>query len=154
MAGLSSHTAHAVCSNCAYISFHACLHGLQFVPEQMQNQVAENFKKVQMHTSMSSHCSVHVQAELLQQEVINRQRLATAVQQLLLDLPKQAAAAEERMLMAEYVKGYQLVSLITCLLLLRGFVHPEPCTYNAYMYHRPAAAVCLCSGLRCWCRPS
>lgn len=51
-----------------------------------------------------------VQAELLQQEVINRQRLATAVQQLLLDLPKQAAAAEERMLMAEYVKGYQLVS--------------------------------------------
>lgn len=51
-----------------------------------------------------------MQAELMQQEVINRVRLATAVQQLLPDLPKQAAAAEERMLMAEYVKGYQLVS--------------------------------------------
>ena len=51
-----------------------------------------------------------MQAELMQQEVINRQRLAAAVQQLLPDLPRQAAAAEEHMLMAEYVKGYQLVS--------------------------------------------
>lgn len=51
-----------------------------------------------------------MQAELLQQEIINRQRMAVAVQRLLDDIPKQAAAAEERMLMAEYVKGYQLVS--------------------------------------------
>ena len=53
----------------------------------------------------------------MQQEVINRQRLACAVQQLLPDLPRQSAAAEERMLMAEYVKGYQLVSplLSVCL---------------------------------------
>ena len=59
------------------------------------------------------HGLLQVQAELLQQEIINRVRLATAVQQLLPDLPKQAAAAEERMLMAEYVKGYQLVSTPT-----------------------------------------
>ena len=59
-----------------------------------------------------------MQAELMQQEVINRQRLACAVQQLLPDLPRQSAATEERMLMAEYVKGYQLVSplLPVCLL--------------------------------------
>lgn len=50
-----------------------------------------------------------MQAELLQQEIINRQRLSVATQHLLDDLPKQASAAEERMLMAEYVKGYQLV---------------------------------------------
>lgn len=65
-----------------------------------------HFKGKQQHLSGL----LSVQAELLQQEIINRVRLATAVQQLLPDLPKQAAAAEERMLMAEYVKGYQLVS--------------------------------------------
>ncbi len=55
-----------------------------------------------------------MQAELLQQEVINRHRMSVAIQRLLDDLPHQAAAAEERMFMAEYVKGYQLVSLAAC----------------------------------------
>ena len=45
------------------------------------------------------------QAELLQQEIINRQRMSTAVQRLLEDLPRQAAAADERMFRAEYVKA-------------------------------------------------
>jgi len=57
----------------------------------------------------------HMQAELLQQEVINRHRMSVAIQRLLDDLPHQAAAAEERMFMAEYVKGYQLVSLAACI---------------------------------------
>ena len=55
-----------------------------------------------------------MQAELLQQEIINRQRMSVAVQRLVQDLPKQRAAAEERMLRAEYVKGYQLVRLVRC----------------------------------------
>ena len=55
-----------------------------------------------------------MQAELLQQEIINRHRMSVTVQRLLKDLPHQAAAAEERMFMAEYVKGYQLVSLAAC----------------------------------------
>lgn len=55
-----------------------------------------------------------MQAELLQQEIINRHRMSVAIQRLVADLPLQAAAAEERMFMAEYVKGYQLVSLATC----------------------------------------
>ena len=55
-----------------------------------------------------------MQAELLQQEIINRHRMSVAIQRLLDDLPHQAAAAEERMFMAEYVKGYQLVSLAAC----------------------------------------
>lgn len=50
-----------------------------------------------------------MQAELLQQEIINRQRLSIAANRLLADVPKQAQAAEERMFMAEYVRGYQLV---------------------------------------------
>ena len=59
-----------------------------------------------------SHSSAsHVQAELLQQEIINRQRLSVALERLVDDLPKQAEAAEDRMFMAEYVKGYQLVRL-------------------------------------------
>ena len=53
-----------------------------------------------------------MQAELLQQEIINRHRMSLAIQRLLDDLPHQAAAAEEHMFMAEYVKGYQLVSRI------------------------------------------
>lgn len=54
-----------------------------------------------------------MQAELLQQEIINRQRLSIATDRLLVDLPKQAQAAEDRMSMAEYVRGYQLVSVLT-----------------------------------------
>lgn len=61
----------------------------------------------------------HVQAELLQQEIINRHRLSVALERLVDDLPKQAEAAEERMFMAEYVKGYQLVRL---------FLAPSCCT--------------------------
>lgn len=60
--------------------------------------------------SCSKHWCCCVQAELLQQEIINRQRLSIATDRLLVDLPKQAKAAEDRMFMAEYVRGYQLVS--------------------------------------------
>ena len=62
--------------------------------------------------SCSKHWPWYVQAELLQQEIINRQRLSIAADRLLADLPKQAQAAEERMFMAEYVRGYQLVSAL------------------------------------------
>ena len=60
----------------------------------------------------SAASTVAVQAELLQQEIINRQRLSVAAGRLLDDLPKQAQAAEDRMFMAEYVRGYQLVSYL------------------------------------------
>ena len=39
---------------------------------------------------------VFLQAELLQQEIINRQRMSAAVQRLVEDLPHQAQAAEDR----------------------------------------------------------
>ena len=65
------------------------------------------------------NCITHVfwQAELLQQEIINRQRMSAAVQRLVEDLPNQAQAAEDRSFAAEYVKGYQLVRLPTHALL-------------------------------------
>ena len=62
------------------------------------------------NVTSSAATSVVIQAELLQQEIINRQRLNVAASRLLDDLPKQAQAAEDRMFMAEYVRGYQLVS--------------------------------------------
>lgn len=64
----------------------------------------------QANGACSAANTVVVQAELLQQEIINRQRLSVAAGRLLDDLPKQAQAAEDRMFMAEYVRGYQLVS--------------------------------------------
>ncbi len=71
-----------------------------------------------------------MQAELLQQEIINRHRMSVAIQRLLDDLPHQAAAAEERMFMAEYVKGYQLVSLAACTLSIQGVTWPAPSAHH------------------------
>lgn len=64
----------------------------------------------QTNGACSAATAVVIQAELLQQEIINRLRLSIAAERLLDDLPKQAQAAEDRMFMAEYVRGYQLVS--------------------------------------------
>ncbi|DBA86261.1 TPA: hypothetical protein ACH3X1_005761 [Trebouxia sp. C0004] len=82
-------------------------------PEQ---SIEEEWQKLQEHPDTLAAAPddevlaemLAVQAELLQQEIINRHRMSVAVQRLLDDLPHQAAAAEERMFMAEYVKGYQL----------------------------------------------
>lgn len=82
-------------------------------PEQ---SIEEEWQKLQEHPDILAAAPddevlaemLAVQAELLQQEIINRHRMSVAVQRLLEDLPHQAAAAEERMFMAEYVKGYQL----------------------------------------------
>ena len=63
------------------------------------------------HLQMSEKHAHDMQAELLQQEIINRQRLSAALERLVEDLPQQVQAAEQRIFMAEYVKGYQLVSL-------------------------------------------
>ncbi|KAL0036723.1 hypothetical protein WJX79_007552 [Trebouxia sp. C0005] len=82
-------------------------------PEQ---SIEEEWQKLQEHPDILAAAPddevlaemLAVQAELLQQEIINRHRMSVAIQRLVADLPLQAAAAEERMFMAEYVKGYQL----------------------------------------------
>ena len=78
------------------------------------SQVTTSVKTYRYTVVSAVKSAWHMQAELLQQEIINRHRMSVAIQRLLDDLPHQAAAAEERMFMAEYVKGYQLVSLATC----------------------------------------
>lgn len=83
--------------------------------------------------------TVVLQAELLQQEIINRQRLSIAAGRLVDDLPKQAQAAEERMFMAEYVRGYQLVGFPVL-----------PCLSRHRSYHISASMICIYNLIHLW----
>ncbi|KAA6425122.1 MAG: hypothetical protein FRX49_04618 [Trebouxia sp. A1-2] len=100
--------------NASYDPYHQ--HGLSGFAGPPEQSIEEEWQKLQEHPDILAAAPddevlaemLAVQAELLQQEIINRHRMSVAIQRLVADLPLQAAAAEERMFMAEYVKGYQL----------------------------------------------